>query len=182
MTKRIWKDIKNYEGEYQVSNDGLVKSLPRYITYQRKGKGLSAYCPGKILRPRYTKDRYLGLVISHNGSNETIRIHRAVAQAFIPNSLNLPIINHKDGNKSNNVIANLEWTTYKENTAHAYRNGLATNYGSNHYLSKLRESDVLQIREIYLSKKLYQKEIARMFNVCPSLISYIISNKRWKHI
>ena len=106
MIEEIWKPIEGYEGLYEVSNLGRVRSLDRF--YYRLHKG-------KVLSP--TKDRYgyLTVTLNCNGKSKTIKIHRLVAQAFLPNPDNLPQVNHKDEVKSNNCVDNLEWCSAKYN-------------------------------------------------------------------
>ena len=101
-----WRPIEGYEGLYEVSNLGRVRSLDRF--YYRLHKG-------KVLSP--TKDRYgyLTVTLNCNGKSKTIKIHRLVAQAFLPNPDNLPQVNHKDEDKTNNNVDNLEWCTAKYN-------------------------------------------------------------------
>ena len=115
-----WRDIVGYEGEYQVSNLGRVKSLSRFI-FNGKGTFLSQE---KILNGFKTKKGYIRVELH----KKSFAIHRLVAQAFIPNELNKPQVNHIDGDKSNNCVSNLEWCTNGENQIHAYANGL--NYHS----------------------------------------------------
>lgn len=91
----IWKDIEGYEGLYQVSNYGRVKSLNK-----RKGR---------ILKPAKDKGGYLRVALHKQGTQKHYKIHRLVAQAFIPNPQNLPQVNHKDENPTNNTVQNLEW-------------------------------------------------------------------------
>ena len=101
-----WRPIEGYEGLYEVSNIGRVRSVDRF--YYRLHKG-------KVLSP--TKDRYgyLTVTLNCNGKSKTIKIHRLVAQAFLPNPDNLPQVNHKDEDKTNNNVDNLEWCTAKYN-------------------------------------------------------------------
>ena len=101
-----WRPVVRYEGLYEVSNTGQVRSLDRF--YYRLHKG-------KVLSP--TKDRYgyLTVTLNCNGKSKTIKIHRLVAQAFLPNPDNLPQVNHKDEDKTNNNVTNLEWCTAKYN-------------------------------------------------------------------
>lgn len=80
---------------------------------------------GAVLKPYLNKDGYLALNLPHKGSKFKIKIHRAVAKAFIRNRKGLPMVNHKDGNKQNNNVDNLEWSTYSDNSKHAYANGLS---------------------------------------------------------
>ena len=104
----IWRDIKDYEGLYQVSNFGRVRSL----NYNKTGEI-------KIMKLKKTRDGYLRVGLRKNGKQKWISIHRLVAEAFIPNPLNLPCVNHKiegEEGKKINTVENLEWCTYKYNT------------------------------------------------------------------
>lgn len=113
--KEIWKDIPGYEGLYQVSNYGRIKSLPRK-TKNRFNNGLI-----KKLTLRNNGYFYVNLYNKEH-NNKLFTIHRLVALTFIKNVNNLPCINHKDGNKQNNNVDNLEWCTYSFNERHAYKN------------------------------------------------------------
>jgi hypothetical protein len=114
----VWKDIENFEGIYQISNFGRVKSLDRVID-TRNGKST---IKGVIVNP--CGKPYLFVYLSKNNKSKYHAIHRLVAQAFIPNLENKPQVNHIDGDKTNNVVSNLEWVTQSENMLHAYRIGL----------------------------------------------------------
>ena len=105
----IWKDIQEYEGLYQISNYGRVKSL-------RDNKGNYRE---KIIKSRPSKNGYIIINLSKNGKAKTFKIHRLVSIHFIPNPENKPQVNHKDGNKLNNSVSNLEWVTASENSLHA---------------------------------------------------------------
>jgi hypothetical protein len=124
----IWNDIDfidGFEGLYQVSNYGQVKSLGRIIKYPGSKYGMhnGVFRPEKILKHK-TKG-YAGVTLS-NGKNKIYpNIHRLVALAFIPNPLNKPCVNHIDGDKQNNCVSNLEWIDWADNVIHAYKTGLA---------------------------------------------------------
>lgn len=105
MKQEIWEDIKEYEGLYQVSNFGRVKSKR------------------KILKPRDCKGYYI-VGLCKNGKRKNFRINRLVAQAFIPNPNNYPCVNHINGIKTDNKVENLEWCTYSYNEKEAFRLGL----------------------------------------------------------
>ena len=117
----IWKDVSGYEGLYQVSNLGKVRSLPLVKTFS---DGSVHYLRGVILKQSNTTTGYKKVELSKNGFKKSIKVHRLVAQAFLVNTYNKPHINNKDGNPINNVVDNLEWVTQKENVQHAYDNGL----------------------------------------------------------
>lgn len=106
----IWADISGYEGKYQVSNLGKVKSL----NYSHTGKE-------KILKYKKNRYGYLTVNLCSNGKLKMFSIHRLVAQSFIPNTNNLPEVNHKDENKENNCVENLEWSTRKYNLCYGTR-------------------------------------------------------------
>lgn len=105
--KEVWKPIEGYEGLYEVSNMGRVKSLK---------------CGGvRILKPGFDNHGYLKVGLYKNGSNATKKIHRLVATHYIPNPSNLPQVNHKKGIKTDNRASELEWVTNRENTSHGKR-------------------------------------------------------------
>ena len=118
--KEIWKDIKDYEGLYQVSNLGRVKSCERYRKTKNNGKCI---VPEKILKLNTGKDGYLRIDLCYNNKHKNCQVHRLVAQTFIPNPENKPQVNHIDCNRQNNNVSNLEWVTPQENTQHAKKLG-----------------------------------------------------------
>ena len=121
MEKEVWKCVTGYEGIYEVSNLGRVRSLERIV---RKWDGVRT-SKGKILSPATNLHGYLFVQLYKNGRCEMKTIHRIVATAFIPNTDNLPQINHKDENKKNNRASNLEWCTAKYNNNYGCRTEMA---------------------------------------------------------
>jgi hypothetical protein len=122
----VWKDIEEFKGLYQVSNLARVKSVERL---RSNGNGLQLQ-PEKIKDIQIQPNGYYYVNLYMNNKNHTRRIHRLVAQAFIPNKESKPDVNHMDTDKSNNLPHNLEWATKKENTQHLIKSGKGSNqYG-----------------------------------------------------
>ena len=115
----IWKDYKDYEGLYQASNLGRMRSLDRWV---KSKSGSVRLCKGKILKPFTTKNGYLQVCLWKNGKVKTFYVHRLVAEAFLPNPNNLTEVNHKDENKLNNNAENLEWCDREYNCNFGTRN------------------------------------------------------------
>ena len=113
----LWKPVKDYEDCYLVSNFGRVFSLPKTDS---AGRVLA----GKICKAQKHSNGYFFVPLTKNGKTKQMRIHRLVADAFIPNPYNAPEVNHIDGKKENNFASNLEWCTRAENNKHAIKFGL----------------------------------------------------------
>lgn len=147
-----WRAIKGYEGYYEISDYGRVRSLDRYIkcTYITKLKG-------KICSQNYKyqqKGNYCRVALCQNGKVKHILVHRLVAQTFIPNPNNYKQINHKNGIKDDNRVCNLEWCTSSENIKHAYKNNLMIGLkGEKNPQCKLSNNDIKQIRTSNESNK-----------------------------
>ena len=117
----IWKDVTGFDGLYQISNFGRVKSLEKiYYT----GNYMSKRVQKEIVLKPYSTGRYLCVNLSNKGLNKNYKIHRLVAIHFIPIIDGKPEVNHIDGNRLNNNVSNLEWCNRSENQFHAYKNGL----------------------------------------------------------
>ena len=119
MSDETWKPIYEYEGLYEVSSYGGVRSVDRVIVRTRRGTSHCLQQKGKVLKPMKSWD-YLAVELR----GKAVKIHKLVANCFIPNPENKPQVNHIDGNKYNNNATNLEWCTHSENMQHALRTGL----------------------------------------------------------
>ncbi len=168
--KEIWKDIPGYEGMYQISNLGHILSL----NYKRSHKP-------RLMKIHKTYDGYDRVGIGGKKHPLIITVHILVARAFIPNPENKPQVNHKDGNKSNNCVSNLEWVTGKENIQHAIKNGLRPVMaykppkGKDHYSSK----PILQydLQGNFIKKWECQSEAARFYSGLPGAINNCIKGR-----
>jgi hypothetical protein len=150
----------------------------------------------KYLKPAKDKKGYLRCAFNYNGKLTTFKVHRLVAEVFIPNLENKSQVNHINGIKSDNRIENLEWVTNFENIMHAIDRGLFNPYdkpkeksinietkkGELNGMSKLTESDVLSIRGKFLPRKYTRKQLSKEFDVTENCIKDIVLRKSWKHI
>lgn len=169
--REVFEDLKGYEDSYQISDFGRVFTKRRLI-------GNQIYY-GKELIPQLTSDGYLKVTLSKNGESKKYYLHRLVAIQFIDNNDNLPQVNHKDGNKLNNSVTNLEWCTKQENQNHAVRTNLMQ-HGANRPSAKLTEQDVL---EIYALKGILKaQDIADKYNVSKNTINCILRGSKWKYL
>jgi DNA-binding MarR family transcriptional regulator len=175
----IWKSVKGFEGCYEVSSYGRVRSLDRMIL-NKNNKYQKAN--GRILKGKVNKLGYVEVVLyDKNRKASYPLVHRILTQTFISNPDNKPQVNHKNGVKNDNRLENLEWSTIKENIKHALETRL-TKVGSDRSDSKLTDSQVLEIRELFATKKYSFSELGRMFNVDGSGIGRIVKGLKWKHL
>lgn len=175
----IWKKVNEF-GDYQVSNMGNIKS-PDFVLQVPTGQKYIR--KGKILKPYKSKKGYLNCDLRINGKRKNVQVHRFVALAFIDNPENKPQVNHKDGNKTNNCVENLEWCTNSENQIHAFKNNLQKGDFS-HPNSKLTLEQVLYIKNhcIIGSKEYGMQAMAKKFNICHNSVKQIIMGKSYKYI
>ena len=176
-----WLPVKDYEGIYEVSNTGDLRSKDRKV---KTWFGVRT-CGGKPVCGEVNRDGYRRVHMSEakTGKKDRVYLHRLVASAFIENPLNKPCINHKDGNKLNNSVDNLEWVTHQENVIHEYATGLCKGpRGELCGTHKLTEKQVVTIRNCWTEGVLLQKELAKMFDVSRECISSIVHKRNWKHI
>ena len=183
--EEIWKDVLGYEKLYQVSNIGKMRSLTRMSRF--------LHVPNMKECFRKHKGKELKLSVDNNGyviaklGNRRKRLHRIIAELFVPNPKKLPCINHIDCNRSNNKISNLEWCTAKENMQHAKKLGrlnVKSRQGEKHFLHKLTERQVAYIKK-RINNDYYHgllRELSNRYNVSFTCISSIRLGTSWKHI
>ena len=116
-----WRPVKGYEGYYEVSDLARVRSLDRWVASNNKNLPDMVFLPGKIKSQYLHKSGYFYVRLQKEGDRRTLKVHRLVAEAFVPNPDNLPQVNHKDENKQNNLPSNLEWCTQQYNMTYGGR-------------------------------------------------------------
>ena len=158
-----WKDVEGYIGFYAVSNIGRMRNRH-----------------GRVLKTPLANG-YPLITLCKKGGRKNAFVHRLVAKAFIQNPERKSQVNHKDGNRSNNHVGNIEWCTPLENTRHAYITGLANQTGTNHNGVKLTEIEVLAMR-CSSKEGATQRAIASRYNVTQANVCAVVNRKTWKHI
>lgn len=163
-----WKDIDGYEGIYQVSENGDVRSFRR-----QRIKRLS----------KRDSNGYKYVTLYKDGEMDQRSIHRLVAKAFIPNPYNMAEVNHINGDKSYNRVCNLEWCTRSENMARVVKDGAwKNNRGEKAYQAKVTKKEVIAIRNRYKEENVTQKELAKDFGIKQGHVCDIVNRRSWKHI
>lgn len=174
-TTEEWRDIPGYEGLYQVSSLGNFRGLARMDSNGARRQSA-------LMLPHNHKSGYYYITLSKASRQQTFSAHRLVAACFLGERPDGTVINHRDGDKHNNCVDNLEYCTPGENQLHAYRMGLRdSNIGENNSHAKLTESDVKRIK-ILLREGNSRRKIALMFGVSHQNINGIANGKYWAHL
>lgn len=175
--KEVWKEIEGYEGFYEISNLGNVRSVGGQI-------GTSLRKP-RVLAQSSTKDGYKKVRLQRNEKDKTVQVHRLVAEYFIDNPHNYDTVNHKDGDKTNNKVENLEWCNRSYQMYHAYEKGLKTSrIGSTNANAKLTPDDVRYIRKMYKKhdKEFGASALGRKFGTTHRVIGLIVRNESYRDV
>lgn len=172
--QEIWKDIKNFEKIYQVSNFGRIRSLDRMIINSNLNK--SYFKKGQLLKQHYSlknQKGYLQVSLWKNGTRKECKVHRLVAEAFIPNFENKQEVNHIDGNKNNNCVNNLEWCNGLENIHHAIKNNLFTNEGKQRQIKAISKTIIqYDLNNNFIKQWPSMKEAERHLGIASSSICH----------
>jgi len=170
----IWKEIEGYEGSYEVSSYGRVRSMDRTII---RSDGIKHLRKGILLSLTENKGYFYAKL-----SGKRISVHRLVGNAFVLKEIGRDYINHIDGNKRNNISTNLEWVTHSENISHAYKSGLLISLkGGKNPGSKINEEDVISIRNRYKNNEKVST-LAKEYKITPTSVRRILNRETWKHI
>lgn len=184
MEIEIWKDVVGYEGFYQVSNLGRVKSVDRTVPYPNSkylnGTGTRKFY-GKILTLTNDGGGYSKVTLRKSGNQVAGKVHRLVAEAFLVKPDGKDYVNHKDGIRTNNNAENLEWCTSQENAQHAASRGTMGQKGEDAHRAKITEEVVFEIRSMYGSGEKIIR-IAELFNLRHNHIESIVKRRSWRHI
>lgn len=163
MDNELKEEWREYNG-YKISNFGKVINKK-----------------GKVLSTNVDMHGYVTTSITDYGGGRIKGMHRIVATMFIPNPNNLPEVNHKDGNKENNRVDNLEWCTKKENMQHR-SDVLGCMVGTDNPTNKLTDEQVIEIYNLCKDTNMLYKDIADMYNIVPSQVSLIVGGYKWKYL
>lgn len=174
----IWKDVQGYDGKYQISNMGKVKSLPRIALCRN---GIIKSVPGGIMVAKVSNG-YLIIGLRDGKKKRFFTVHSLVAKAFIANPQDNRQVNHKNGNKADNRAENLEWVTASENVRHSFRVlNRPKNYGRKNGSCRLTEDNVRFIRAHYIPGHpiFGQSAMARQFSVTQYAVRSVITGHCW---
>jgi hypothetical protein len=171
-----WKPVVGFEGLYEVSDLGRVRSLDRTVP---SIIGIKQHRRGAIMAQSLDSD-YLHLLLWKNGKGYNCWTHRLVAQAFIPNPDGKPEVNHKEQPKTDNRVSNLEWATKAQNDEHAAMTGLVLK-GSKVGTAKLTEAQVVLMRKLW-AQGWTQNALQGFFEVSQTTVQYAVTGKSWKHV
>ena len=167
----VWKDVSGYEGFYQVSSKGRIKSLSRYV-YHKKGNG-RRLLDERMMKLKVNRWGYLTVNLSKNSVVKTYQVHRLIADAFYSSEDEGLQVNHKDGDKLNNELDNLELVTSEENIKHGYKEKLIVNVSK-----RMTQGIADEIRRKYTGS-VTQKDLSEEYGFSIRAISKVINNKTW---
>ena len=176
MNGESWRPVVGYEGLYEVSDHGRVRSITREVTYKT---GRSCAIKGRLRALTPDAQGYLHVSLSRSGVVKHFYVHRLVGEQFVPNPTGLPEINHEDRDKSNNTSGNLTWVTRLGNVEHARKSGLYGGRSNPNFRQKLNPDQVsLIVLKWGLGKT--HEQLALEFGVCRQTVTDIISGRIWR--
>jgi hypothetical protein len=179
-----WRPVSGYEGFYEASSAGRIKSVARTITVRTSYGDYPLQIPGRLLRQFVKNSGYPTVSLCRLSVNKTFTVHRLVAIAFIPNPNALPEVNHKDGIKTHNHVGNLEWASTSFNIRHAIQNGLnhpGGPAGKRNGRAQISEITVIQMRRMH-SDGSRICDIAKACGVSWSCAAHVLKGRVWTHV
>jgi len=181
-TMEIWKSVVGYEGLYEVNRVGVVRSIPRQRPHGLWNAVRSL--KGRIIKGWVNADGYKMVALSKDGYVTNKSVHRVVCTAFLPNPFALPCTNHKDGNKHNNAVENLEHCSYSHNNQHAFDLGLkapSVNQGEKVGTHKLTNEEVLELRSLW-QKGYTCTRLAQLYRISRTTAHRVATKRTWTHL
>lgn len=173
----VWGDIPGYEGFYQASNLGQIRSLPRQ---EKRPNGKSRFRPGRLLKGKLSRNHYWSVNLCKDGTSRWTEVHRLVAMVFLPDFSKEMIVHHVDHNRQNNRVSNLAMMYWSEHTRYHVRLG-QKNKSIRRNPHVLTVAQVKEIREL-IASHVTKSKIAEMFNVNNATIGRIANGHTWKRI
>ena len=173
-----WRDVVGYEGLYQVSDGGHVRSLDRVVPHARN---VHRHIKGQYIRPSINRAGYFKVGLSRDGCRDTQMVHRLVAKAFLCQAaVDSTEVNHKSGNKLDNRVCNLEWVTPSQNMRHAFATGL-NHKRESHAQVKMNAAKVRVLRRC-LEMGMTLRESAAVFGIREASACFIRQGRNWPHV
>lgn len=177
-----WKDINNYEGLYQVSNFGRIRSLKRETISSNQYSSFKKQANEIILKQSINKHGYCSIILSKNGKNKWYSVHRLVACAFIDNSNGFKCVNHKDENKQNNNVENLEWCTHKYNNNYGTRKKRVAKATSKQVIQYDINGDFIKIWSSIIEASINTNTNRHSITSCCKKQLKIAGGYRWEYV
>lgn len=178
MSEEVWKWVPGYEGYYQVSNQGRVRSVKRDIIDSR---GVTKHLKGQTIAPRPDRDGYHTIYLCKDGIPVVKKVHNLILTTFVGECPEGMQTHHLDSNPANNRLENLRWITFAEHIADRVQNG-SIRKGEAHPFAKLRDTQIPEIRCLHATGRYTQRKIADAFGVSSGTIQDVVSCSSWKHI
>lgn len=180
-SEEAWRDVIGYEGHYQISDQGRLRSLRRTVMFSRRGKLIAYSLQGKILNLKIDKDGYSRARLWKDGVVQQHAVHRLVLMAFVGPCPQGMESRHLDGKPTNNSVGNLVWDTHFNNIADRVTHGTAPR-GERSRSAKLTEDQVREIRHLYSKGGVTRERLAVRFGVSPATVSHITTRRNWRHV
>ena len=182
----VWRDVFGWEGIYEISSRGRVKRIKRRVTHKNQVTDFSMVYPAKILKAHPDSRGYPQVSlngISEGKSKRVARVHRLVAEAFIPNPHNKAQVNHINSNTMDAHLSNLEWCTASENQKHSWGlGGRERKFGEDSPVCRYTEDVIAKVYRLAKMKAMSQEKIGKKYSMPQITVSNIRTKKTWRHI